>query len=173
MIEGGSDSNDTGDDQEFGYRRLSDDEVEGLLGKENVGVLALNDDGVPYAFPMSYGYGSGSFFFEFGNVNNGRKAEIAEAETDACFTVHSVDRSRWGNASANTIAGGYSWASVIAVGKLIKVEDDEQRDGVDDTRTPSPAYPWGEVGAGLAAYELETREVSGRGAGDVEEVLTD
>ena len=150
-------------------RELSDEGIEDVLEGESIGVLTMCDDGEPYGIPMSFGYHDGDLYFEFGTVEEGRKFDVLERNPTASLTAYALDRSRWGDATANILSSGFAWASVVAKGTVEKVEEpsEEAMESVFEARHPSPANPWGGSIAetSLTFYRMDVEEVSGRVAG--------
>lgn len=156
--------------EDLSARDLDEDGIRRVLESEPYGVLSMCDDGVPYGLPMSFGHHDGNVYFEFGNVGEeGHKFEILEHNPVASLTVYALDRSRWGDSTANVLPTGFAWASVIATGRLEEVEEpsDEARDAVFEARKPSPANPWGGSMAEteLSFYMMDVENVEGRVAG--------
>lgn len=149
---------------------LNDEGVEKVLRNESHGVLSMCDDGVPYGIPMSFGYHEGDVYFEFGSAGDGgRKFEILRKNPTAALTVYAVDRSRWGDSTANVLPTGFAWASVVLTGRVEEAEEasERARDAVFEARRPSPANPWGVSMAEteLSFYRMDVEEVEGRVAG--------
>ena len=158
------------DPENLSAHDLDEDGVREVLESEPFGVLSMCDDGVPYGIPMSFGYHDGDIYFEFGDAGDeGRKFEVLETNPVASLTVYALDRSRWGDSTANVLPTGFAWASVIVTGRVEKVENpsDEARDAVFDARRPSPANPWGGSMAEteLSFYKMDVETVEGRVAG--------
>jgi nitroimidazol reductase NimA-like FMN-containing flavoprotein (pyridoxamine 5'-phosphate oxidase superfamily) len=165
-----TDTDTDGLDEDISARDLDDEGIRAVLESEPYGVLSMCDDGVPYGIPMSFGYHDGDIYFEFGNAGDrGRKFEALGENPVASLTVYALDRSRWGDSTANLLPTGFAWASVIATGRVEKVENpsDEERDAVFEARSPSPANPWGESMAEteLSFYRMDVEGLEGRVAG--------
>lgn len=152
-----------------GAQDLSDEGIERVLSSEPHGVLSTCDDGQPYGIPMSFGYHDGDVYFEFGSAGDGgRKFDILNRNPVASLTVYSVDRSRWGDSTANVLPTGFAWVSVIATGTVEEVDEpsDEVLDAVFEARRPSPANPWGSMSeTELTVYRMDVDEFEGRIAG--------
>lgn len=163
------DAEDPLETEDTGMRELSDEEIEEVLEGESIGVLSMCDEGEPYGIPMSFGYHDGDLYFEFGKVEEGRKFDVLERNPVATLTAYALDRSRWGDATANILASGFAWASVVATGTVERVEDpsEEAMESVFDARHPSPANPWGGSIAetSLTFYRMDVEKLSGRMAG--------
>ncbi len=63
----------------------SRDEIEKLLGEEELGYLGLSLDGKPYVVPLNYSYSEGKIFFHCGV--RGKKLDFLNANPRVCFTV--------------------------------------------------------------------------------------
>jgi nitroimidazol reductase NimA-like FMN-containing flavoprotein (pyridoxamine 5'-phosphate oxidase superfamily) len=160
---------DETDAEQLGMQELSDEGIAEVLNGESLGVLSMCDNGEPYGVPMSFGYHDGDIYFEFGTVEQGRKFDVLERNPTASFTVYALDRSRWGDSTANVMPTGFAWASVVATGRVEKAEnpDEEARESVFEARRPSPANPWGDsiADADLTFYRMEVEKIEGRMAG--------
>lgn len=155
--------------EEIGMEELSEDGIEAVLEGESLGVLSMCDDGEPYGVPMSFGYHDGDVYFEFGTVEEGRKFEILDENPLASLNVYALDRSRWGDSTANVFPTGFAWASVVATGEIEKVEEppEEAVEAIFEARRPAPANPWGDSMAetDLTFYRMNVEEIEGRKAG--------
>lgn len=163
--------------EDTGMTELSEQEAVEVLEAESVGILSMCDEGEPYGVPMSFGYHDGDVYFEFGTVKEGRKFEVLEESPRATLTAYALDRSRWGDATANILPTGFAWVSVIATGDVEKIEDpsDEAMESVFEARHPSPANPWGGSMSetDLTFYRMEVEKLSGRMAGGKNPALED
>lgn len=158
-------------------KELSEDVAREVLKNRPGGVLSMCDDGEPYAVPMSYGYHDGDLYFEFGTTKEGRKFDVLDRNPVASLTVYAFDRSRWGDSTANVLASGFAWVSVIATGEVEKVEEPSEGavESIMDARRPSPANPWGDSIAetDLIFYRMDIDSLSGRMAGGKNPALED
>ena len=155
--------------EDTGMNELSEDEAKEVLRNRPGGILSMCDEGEPYAVPMSYGYHEGDLYFEFGTTEEGRKFDVLKKNPVASLTVYAFDRSRWGDSTANVLSSGFAWVSVIATGKVEKVEEpsEEAVESIMEARRPSPANPWGGSIAetDLTVYKMDIEKLSGRMAG--------
>ena len=155
--------------EDTGMRELSDEEIIEVLEAESVGVLSMCDGSEPYAVPMSFGYHDGDIYFEFGTTEEGRKFDVLKQSPKATLTAYALDKSRWGDATANILPTGFAWVSVTATGDVEKADDpsEEAMESVFEARRPSPANPWGGTVAetDLTFYRMEVEKTSGRMAG--------
>jgi nitroimidazol reductase NimA-like FMN-containing flavoprotein (pyridoxamine 5'-phosphate oxidase superfamily) len=85
-----------------GTRSLTADEIDGLLRRNNWGVLATSLDDEPYGVPIIYGWDGEGLYFVTGP---GRKADFMEANPAVTLTVTEVED------------GGARWRSVIVRGE--------------------------------------------------------
>ncbi|WP_135822184.1 pyridoxamine 5'-phosphate oxidase family protein [Halostella litorea] len=97
-------------------RELSADEIDGVLTRNGVGVLALIDDGQPYAVPMSFGYDGSEMMFpmQWGTGYGGRKEQCVESNSNVCFTVYEQDPDDPG-----------VWRSVVITGELHEIDEEK------------------------------------------------
>jgi hypothetical protein len=90
---------------------MDDAEVERRLRGAEAGVLALADDGVAYAVPVSHVYEDGVVYLRLSDDDDDpRKLRFADATVEASFLVYGVE------------APGDSW-SVLCAGPLREVTD--------------------------------------------------
>ncbi|MFQ3293567.1 MAG: nitroimidazol reductase NimA-like FMN-containing flavoprotein [Halobacteriales archaeon] len=135
-------------------RELSATEVDAVIEREGVGVLALSENDVPYSLPMSYGYDRTGerFFMMFGA--NGRKAEYVDANDVASLTI--VERE------------DYVWRSVLVRGTIDHVPEELERQAFAALATtatfPTDLQVWGErlEDTTLTMYVLDIEELTGR-----------
>lgn len=100
-------------------RRLDQEEVDDILVRQGIGVLAMVDDEHPYAIPMSFGYDAEKpvFPMQWGGGYDGRKSRAIESNPNVCLTVYEQD------AEDESV-----WRSVIVSGELYEIpEEEEQR----------------------------------------------
>jgi nitroimidazol reductase NimA-like FMN-containing flavoprotein (pyridoxamine 5'-phosphate oxidase superfamily) len=94
-------------------KQMSDEQIRSFLTAEGVGTLALSDEGVPYAVPMSFGYDGDSalyfLFLLFGTES--RKERLSDRADRARFLVYHAESM-------------HDWRSVSLVGEIEAVEDD-------------------------------------------------
>lgn len=135
-------------------RELSASEIDAVIEREGVGVLALSDDDVPYSLPMSYGYDRAGerFYMMFGG--DGRKTDYVNANDVASLTI--VERE------------DYVWRSVLVRGTIDRVTGGEERQAFAALATtatfPNDLQVWGErlEDTNLVLYVLDVEERSGR-----------
>jgi hypothetical protein len=90
---------------------MDDAEVERRLRETEAGVLALADDGVAYAVPISHVYEDGVVYLRMSDDDaEPRKLEFADTTVEASFLVYGIE------------APGDSW-SVLCAGPLRPVPD--------------------------------------------------
>jgi nitroimidazol reductase NimA-like FMN-containing flavoprotein (pyridoxamine 5'-phosphate oxidase superfamily) len=86
-------------------------EIDELLGRGGVGVLALADDNDPYAVPISYGYEAeaGDVYLRLGFGTDSEKREYVEQSNRAVLVV--------------TVEGDRGWQSVVVRGPLSEIPE--------------------------------------------------
>jgi nitroimidazol reductase NimA-like FMN-containing flavoprotein (pyridoxamine 5'-phosphate oxidase superfamily) len=135
-------------------RELGEVEIDAVIEREGVGVLALSADDVPYALPMSYGYdpGQGTFYMMFGA--DGRKTEYVTANDTASLTITERD--------------GGVWRSILVRGWIGDVPESKERQAFAALATtatfPNDLQVWGDriEETELELYMLEPEERTGR-----------
>lgn len=136
---------------EYGMTEMSDDEVEGFLSSQSLGVLGLATGGAPYMIPMSYGFDGGSrlyFFFVVGAES--RKERLAEQAESAGFLVY----------SAETM---FHWQSVLLTGAIRKLPEDGRAD-VEASSRPTwrpELFETASETQGTHLFEFQIEEWSG------------
>ena len=63
----------------------SRDEMEAILGREEIGYLGLLHEGQPYVVPLNYAYVDGRILFH--GAFDGQKMDCLKASPEVCFTV--------------------------------------------------------------------------------------
>lgn len=91
----------------FAPRELADEETRDLLRRAYWGMLAVSDDGAPYAVPVAYGWDGEHFYVAMGA---GRKADALERNPRVCLTVAEVP-------------AGRPWLSAVVQGRIEWVRD--------------------------------------------------
>ncbi|WP_136718431.1 pyridoxamine 5'-phosphate oxidase family protein [Halorientalis salina] len=96
-------------------RRLNQDEIDEILVRKGIGVLAMIDGNQPYAIPISFGYDSEQMVFpmQWGGGYNSRKDEAINSNSNVCLTVYEQD------SDDDTV-----WRSVVITGKIYEIEED-------------------------------------------------
>lgn len=74
-------------------RSLDRDEIDDVLTRQGIGVLAMVDSEQPYAIPMSFGYDANRAVFpmQWGGGYDSRKSEAIESNPNVCLTVYEQD----------------------------------------------------------------------------------
>ena len=106
---------------EHGWRELTPQEMERLLGEQRHGRLGLCDGGQPYVVPLSYRYSQGRIFTH--GAKRGRRVDIAVANDRACFEVDCWQQ---------------GWASVICYGRIALREDVAAKKAFFELMTGAP-----------------------------------
>ena len=126
----------------YGLAEMDRGAVEACLADNEVGVLGLADDGVPYLLPLSYAFdGDDRLYFTYVLGESSRKGALTERAGRGRFLVYDAETP-------------FRWRSVSLVGTLSAVPEEE----------------WAELGdvlaeattsGGVAVYELEIEAWSG------------
>jgi len=97
-------------------RRLDSDEIDDILVRRGIGVLAMVDDGQPYAIPMSFGYDADRMVFpmQWGGGQQSRKGQAVDSNPNVCLTVYEQDSD-----------DAAIWRSVVVMGELYGIPDDQ------------------------------------------------
>ena len=99
-------------------RNLDRDEINDVLIRQGIGVLAMVDNEKPYAIPMSFGYDADQVIFpmQWGSGYDGRKNGVIESNPNVCLTVYEQD------AEAESI-----WRSVVITGELYEISEEKEQ----------------------------------------------
>lgn len=98
----------------FGMRRMDDDDIEGTLANQSVGVLGLPTDGAPTLRPLSYWFdGEDALYFVYVLGGESRKRALSDSADTARFLVYSVETT-------------FNWRSVLLTGTIEEVSDAER-----------------------------------------------
>jgi nitroimidazol reductase NimA-like FMN-containing flavoprotein (pyridoxamine 5'-phosphate oxidase superfamily) len=141
-------------------RELTDEEIDEVLMRNGIGTLALNDDGVPYPIPMSFGYDGEKpvFVMQFGSAGLSRKVAALDATPTAGFLVYEQHESGL----------DAEWRSVVMSGDI---RENEANDAVaafaalaSNAEFAPDLSVWGAPfeATELQLYELVIEERSGR-----------
>jgi hypothetical protein len=91
---------------EYGIVRMGDDEIDGFLSSQRVGVLGLATDGPPSMRPLSFWYdGDARLYFLYVVGSESRKATLTKAADAARFLVYRTET-------------GFNWRSVLLTGTI-------------------------------------------------------
>lgn len=95
----------------FGMRRMDDDDIEGMLASQSVGVLGVPTDGAPILRPLSYWFdGESSLYFVYVLGGDSEKKALTDAADAARFLVYSVETT-------------FNWQSVLLTGTIEEVSE--------------------------------------------------
>jgi nitroimidazol reductase NimA-like FMN-containing flavoprotein (pyridoxamine 5'-phosphate oxidase superfamily) len=85
-----------------------------MLVRKGIGVLAMVDDGQPYAIPMSFGYDADKMVFpmQWGGGYQSRKSQAIDGNPNVCLTVYEQD------SEDEAI-----WRSVVISGEIYEIEE--------------------------------------------------
>ena len=98
---------------EYGMVRMTDEEIEGYLASQSVGVLGLPTEGAPSLRPMSFGFdGDSRLYFLYVLGEESRKAELTTEAVQARFLVYSAETP-------------FNWRSVLLSGRVSEVPEEE------------------------------------------------
>lgn len=97
-------------------RHLDRDEIDEILVRNAIGVLAMVDDGQPYAIPISFGYDADQMVFpmQWGSGDRSRKSQAVNSNPRVCLTVFEQD----------TIDEAI-WRSVVITGDIYEIDEDD------------------------------------------------
>jgi len=102
-----------------GMRQLSEEEIDEMLIRRGIGVLAMVNGEQPYAIPISFGYDTEETVFpiQWGSGYDSRKNTLIEDNPNVCLTVYEQDP------DDPTV-----WRSIITTGEIHEIEeaDEEQ-----------------------------------------------
>ncbi|PHQ39592.1 pyridoxamine 5'-phosphate oxidase [Halorubrum persicum] len=140
-------------------RALNRDEIDKILVRRGIGVLAMVDDRQPYAIPMSFGYDANQMVFpmQWGGGDHSRKSQTIHSNPRVCLTVYEQD--------TNDAA---IWRSVVITGKIYEI-DEANRERAYASLAANAEFPpdfgvWGvpfdEVEFRL--FGLDTKNCTGR-----------
>ncbi|ELY77145.1 pyridoxamine 5'-phosphate oxidase family protein [Natrinema gari] len=119
-------------------RNLDRDEINEMLTRRGIGVLAMVDEGQPYAIPMSFGYDAEEMMFpmQWGGGYQSRKNQAIDTNTNVCLTVYEQDNDE-----------ELVWRSAIITGELYEIPDDEMERAyasiAANAEFPSDTGVWG------------------------------
>lgn len=109
-----------------------------MLTRRGIGVLAMVDEGQPYAIPMSFGYDAEEMMFpmQWGGGYQSRKNQAIDTNTNVCLTVYEQDNDE-----------ELVWRSAIITGELYEIPDDEMERAyasiAANAEFPSDTGVWG------------------------------
>lgn len=139
-------------------RNLNRDEIDEVLTRQGVGILAMVDDEQPYAIPMSFGYDTNQavFSMQWGGGYAGRKNRTIESNPNVCLAVYE-------HATEEEI-----WRSVVITGELYEIPDAQEQQAYASLAANAKFAPdvgvWGipfeEVEFDL--FGLDTKNCTGR-----------
>jgi hypothetical protein len=98
-------------------RHLERDEIDEILVRRGIGVLAMVDDGQPYAIPMSFGYDTDQMVFpmQWGGGHKSRKSQAIDSNSNVCLTVYEQDDD-----------DKAIWRSIVITGEIYEIEDEHK-----------------------------------------------
>jgi len=140
-------------------RHLDRDEIDELLVRRGIGVLAMVDDGHPYAIPMSFGYDADQMVLpmQWGGGYESRKSTAIDANPNVCLTVYEQDPD-----------DEAVWRSVVVTGKIYEIDADEREQAyaslAANAEFPADVGVWGIPfeDVEFRLFGLSTNECAGR-----------
>lgn len=98
-------------------KHLDRDEINEILTRRGIGVLAMVDENQPYAIPISFGYNADEMVFpmQWGGGYKSRKSQAIDSNPNVCLTVYEQDSDE-----------DVVWRSVIITGKIYEIPDDKK-----------------------------------------------
>ena len=119
-------------------RKLDREEIDEMLTRQGIGVLAMVDEGQPYAIPMSFGYNAEEMVFpmQWGGGYAGRKSQAIDSNPNVCLTVYERDSDEEA-----------VWRSVVITGEVYEIPDDGMERAyasiAANAKFPSDTGVWG------------------------------
>jgi len=108
----------------FGMRHMDDDDIEGTLANQSVGVLGIPTEGAPSLRPLSYWFdGEDALYFVYVLGDESRKQALTDAADVAQFLVYSVETT-------------FNWRSVLLTGRIEAVSEAEREAVAERMDTP-------------------------------------
>lgn len=137
--------------QEFGLVEMDENEINGFLSGQKMGVLGLPGEDAPYLLPLSFGYdGDRRLYFTYLLGASSRKAKLSEMAETASFLVHKVDTM-------------YNWESVLLSGTITTVAEsewDDLEEVLTDTWRPE-LFESATLSGEVAVYEFQIDDRTG------------
>jgi nitroimidazol reductase NimA-like FMN-containing flavoprotein (pyridoxamine 5'-phosphate oxidase superfamily) len=140
-------------------RRLNSDEIDDVLIRQGIGVLAMVDNEQPYAIPMSFGYDSDQAVFpmQWGGGYDSRKNTAIDSNANVCLTVYEQDPEEEA-----------IWRSIVITGKLYEIPEDQEQQAYASLAANAQFAPdlgvWGIPfeDVELRLFGLDTKNCTGR-----------
>lgn len=137
--------------EQYGLERMDDDAIREFLAAQSTGVLGLPTEDVPYLLPLSYGFDEdSSLYFTYLLGESSRKRELTDRTDRARFLVYSVETT-------------FNWQSVMLVGELRAVPEDEWADlqALTTNRWRPNTLQTATTAGGVQVYEFAIAEQAG------------
>jgi len=97
--------------QKSGLERMDDAAICEFVSSQDAGVLGLQDEGVPYLLPMSFGYDGGeTLYFTYVLGEDSRKERLTERTERATFLVYNT-------------TSAFQWESVLLTGAIERLPE--------------------------------------------------
>jgi len=97
-----------------------------IIKKCKVCRLGLSENNIPYVIPLNYGYSfeNDSLTLYFHSALEGKKLDIIKINNNACFEIDCDNQLIEGE---NACSHGYAYKSVIGFGKIIILENNDDK----------------------------------------------
>lgn len=145
---------------ESGMNSMEDDGIRTFLTEQGVGILGIQDDGVPYLVPLSFGFdGESTLYFVFLLFGTeSRKETLTDENRRARFLVHRADSM-------------HEWQSVSCTGSISHVADEDWDELLDTMENSwhSDLFSSARPMRGVRGYRFEIEDWSGIQYGIVSE----
>ena len=140
-------------------RNLDDDEIDEILVRRGIGVLAMVDDEQPYAIPMSFGYDADQMVFpmQWGGGYQSRKSQAIDSNPHVCLTVYEQDTD-----------DEVIWRSVVVTGEIYEIQEDDREQAyaslAANAEFPTDSGVWGipVEDVDFRLFGLSTKDCTGR-----------
>jgi nitroimidazol reductase NimA-like FMN-containing flavoprotein (pyridoxamine 5'-phosphate oxidase superfamily) len=98
-------------------RHLDRDEIDKMLVRNGIGVLAMVAERQPYAIPMSFGYDSDQMVFpmQWGSGNESQKSRAIDSNPNVCLTVYEQDK-----------RDEVVWRSIVLTGQIYEIQSENR-----------------------------------------------
>jgi len=141
----------TDDLRSAGVTRMDDEEIRAFVSNQGIGVLALPDDGAPYAIPMSFDFdGEDRLYFTYLLGGDSRKEALSDRAEAASVLVYDA-------------TSPFIWQSALLTGEITRLPADRKDDVLDalDTAWRPAVFRDADLSRGTAIYEFRIVESTG------------
>jgi nitroimidazol reductase NimA-like FMN-containing flavoprotein (pyridoxamine 5'-phosphate oxidase superfamily) len=137
--------------EEYGMRRMDDDDIKQTLSNQSVGVLGLPTESAPCLRPLSYWFdGESKLYFVYVLSTDSQKTALSDRANTAQFLVYRIETT-------------FNWRSVLLTGTVERVPEDD-REAIEETMDISWRPELFERGTGpenTGLYQLQIDERDG------------